>query len=77
MLDLSFGKTQNLPGFEVRSAFQQGLEAGFQQGLEAGRAEAQAYSRYIQANAHRMREGWQPVCFDEFMESEFLVENEP
>lgn len=65
MLDLIFAEAQVLAEEKSYS---------YQQGLEAGRSEAQAYSRYIQTNAHRMREGWQPVCFDEFMESEFLVE---
>lgn len=54
-----------------------GKVLGYAEGYDEGRSEAQSYSQYIQANAHRMREGWQPVCFDEFMESEFLVENEP
>jgi len=65
MLNLSFAETQALA--------EEGAYA-YQRGLEEGREEAKAYSNYVLANAHRMREGWQPVCFDEFLESEFLVE---
>ena len=77
----SFGLTDEQCVEELRQArecdFALTLADEVRKAYDEGKAEAQAYSQYIQANAHRMREGWQPVCFDEFMESEFLVENEP
>lgn len=31
-----------------------------------------AYRDYLQQNKHRAKEGWEPVCMEEFKESEWL-----